>query len=36
MEPVFGAPRELLQRYPSEVVERVGGKMPVTVHRLGR
>ncbi|MEC8651893.1 MAG: hypothetical protein VXY92_04960, partial [Planctomycetota bacterium] len=36
MEPAFGAPRELLQRYPSEVVERVGGKMPVTVHRLGR
>ena len=36
MEPAFGSPRELLQRYPSEVVERVGGKMPITVHRLGR
>ena len=36
MAPAFGAPHELLQRYPSQVVERVGGKMPVTVHRLGR
>ena len=36
MEPAFGAPRDVLQRYPSQVVERVGGKMPVTVHRLGR
>jgi hypothetical protein len=36
MEPAFGAPRDVLRRYPSEVVERVGGRMPVTVHRLGR
>ena len=36
MAPVLGAPRDLLRRYPSEVVQRVGGKMPVTVHRLGR
>jgi len=36
MAPAFGAPRELLQRWTSQVVERVGGRMPVTVHRLGR
>ena len=36
MAAAFGAPHELLQRYPSQVVERVGGKMPVTVHQLGR
>gem|GEM_PF-3216323 len=36
MAPALGAPRDLLRRYPSEVVQRVGGKMPVTVHRLGR
>jgi hypothetical protein len=36
MAPAFGAPREVLQRYASQVVERVGGRMPVTVHRLGR
>ena len=36
MAPMFGAPRDLLRRYPSEVVQRVGGKMPVTVHRLRR
>lgn len=36
MAPVLGRPRDLLRRYPSEVVQRVGGMMPVTVHRLGR
>ena len=36
MAPVLGSPRDVLRRYPSEVVQRVGGKMPVTVHRLGR
>lgn len=36
MAPAFGAPRDVLQRYTSKVVERVGGRMPVTVHQLGR
>lgn len=36
MAPAFGSPRDLLARIPSTVVERVGGDMPITVHRLGR
>lgn len=36
MAPAFGAPRELLSVYPAAVVERVGGSMPITVHRLAR
>lgn len=36
MAPVFGAPRDLLRRHSSEVVERVGGRMPITLRRLGR
>ena len=34
--PAFGSPRELLRFFPGEVVERVGGEMPITVYRVGR
>ena len=34
--PGFGSPQELLRFFPGEVVERVGGKMPITVYRMGR
>ena len=34
MEPRFGSPREVLRAYRGQVVERIGGRMPVTVHRL--
>ena len=36
MAPALGSPRELLRELPSEVVERVSGAMPITVHRLAR
>jgi hypothetical protein len=30
----LGDPGELLRRYPGDVVDRVGGRQPITVHRL--
>ena len=34
MAPAFGSARELLQRAPARIVDRVGGVMPITVYEL--
>lgn len=34
MAPALGSPRDVLQRWPSDVVEEIGGRQPITVHRL--
>lgn len=34
MAPAFGSPRDVLQRWPSDVVEQIDGRQPITVRRL--
>lgn len=34
MAPVFGRPRDVLWHLPGEAVEHLGGRLPITIHRL--